>query len=163
MKRGKKKFNISNKLAYTLIAISLIILLGIGVYAYGGTSPAVMGHSMGELMPSCSGILTGTANSANSWACIPAPPVCAASQSLRWTGSDWECKDISSPRIAIYSCPVSIASTISCPNVQLLRNGVPPCMGQLTTNSGSACFLVDNNCVFTSSFGTCDTLVGYLS
>jgi len=50
-KNNLKKFNISNKLAYTLIAIFSFIFIGVGVYAYGGSVPATMGHSTGELSP----------------------------------------------------------------------------------------------------------------
>ncbi len=52
VKRNKHKFNflnISNKLAYTLIVVLTIILVALGVYAYGGSAPATMGHSAGEL------------------------------------------------------------------------------------------------------------------
>ncbi len=48
--KGLKKFNISNKLAYTLMVILSIALFGIGVYAYNsGNNPSIMGHSAGEL------------------------------------------------------------------------------------------------------------------
>ncbi len=48
MKKEKrlKKFNISNRLAYTLMVILSIALLGIGVYAY---NPAVFGHNAADL------------------------------------------------------------------------------------------------------------------
>ncbi len=48
-KKRSKKFNISNRLAYTLIIVLSIVLLGIGVYAYGTNNPSVMGHTAGEL------------------------------------------------------------------------------------------------------------------
>lgn len=44
-----KKRRISNKLAYTLIAIFCILLVGVGVYAFGTTDPATFGHSGKEL------------------------------------------------------------------------------------------------------------------
>lgn len=46
-----KKFqiNMSNKLFYGLIVISMASLFGIGVYAYGSSNPVVFGHSAGEL------------------------------------------------------------------------------------------------------------------
>jgi len=53
-KKGLKKFNISNKLAYTLMIILSIALLGIGVYAFSSDptagNPSVMGHSLGEIL-----------------------------------------------------------------------------------------------------------------
>jgi hypothetical protein len=69
-KKRTKKFNISNKLAYTLIVIALIIGLGIGVLAYGTSSPSTMGHSLGEIsMPACSnGQVLGMVSGA--WACV---------------------------------------------------------------------------------------------
>jgi hypothetical protein len=47
-KRGKK-FDISNKLAYTLIVILSIILLGVGVYAIGAVPNP--GHAISQLQP----------------------------------------------------------------------------------------------------------------
>jgi hypothetical protein len=49
VKKRLKKFSISNKLAYTLMVILSLALLGIGVYAYGGNNPPVMGHTAGEI------------------------------------------------------------------------------------------------------------------
>jgi len=53
-KKGLKKFNISNKLAYTLMIILSIELLGISVYAFSSDptagTPSVMGHSLGEIL-----------------------------------------------------------------------------------------------------------------
>jgi hypothetical protein len=48
-KKGLNIFNISNRLAYTLIVILSIVLIGVGVYATGGNNPAIMGHTSGEL------------------------------------------------------------------------------------------------------------------
>lgn len=45
----KHKTNISNRVLYTLIAIGILAIVGIGVYAFGGTQPSVVGHSAGEL------------------------------------------------------------------------------------------------------------------
>ncbi|MBU2562347.1 MAG: hypothetical protein KKF68_01675 [Nanoarchaeota archaeon] len=45
----KVTISLSNKTFYTLIAVGVILLLGIGVYAYGTTNPAVFGHSSGEI------------------------------------------------------------------------------------------------------------------
>jgi hypothetical protein len=69
-KKRAKKFNISNKLAYTLIVIALVIGLGVGVIAWGGYNPSVMGHSAGELA---------------------APSGCTANQVLTYNGTTWRC------------------------------------------------------------------------
>ncbi len=162
-KKGLKRFNlfnISNKFGYTLIVILTIVLLGIGVYAYGGTSPSTVGHTTGEIMPSCTGLIRGTSGSANSWSCIPSPPTCSSGQALTYDGSAWACiTPTSTQGTAIYKCPADSTSTNYCANVQLTRNGVGPCIGQLATQP-SGCFKVDANCAFVD-FGTC-TLVGHL-
>jgi len=46
-----KKFNLimSNRNYYTFILFGILILLGVGVYAYGTSSPSTFGHSAGEL------------------------------------------------------------------------------------------------------------------
>jgi hypothetical protein len=64
-KKRSKKFNLSNKLAYTLIAIFSIIFIGVGVYAAvaAGTTPNP-GHSIQT---------------------IGAPTNCAVGQYLRYT------------------------------------------------------------------------------
>jgi hypothetical protein len=75
-KKKREMFrNISNKFAYTIIALCIVILLAIGVYAYGTNNPSVFGHSIGELAP---------------------PTSCAANQVLTWTGSAWSCTTPSS-------------------------------------------------------------------
>ena len=86
-KRKKSIFNkISNRLAYTLIVISIVILLGMGVYA-------AVGHSFSEISgPSCTGLLKWTGSV---WSCMPSPPSCAlTNQVLHWDGSDWSCVTI---------------------------------------------------------------------
>ena len=71
MKKRKKNFEISNKLAYTLIAILSIILIGVGVYAWNYPGPpSTMGHSAGELAP---------------------PASCASGQTLTYNGATWIC------------------------------------------------------------------------
>jgi hypothetical protein len=103
-KNNLKKFDISNKLAYILIAIFSFILIGVGVYAYGGSVPSTVGHSLGEI----------------------ALPSCSVGQVLDWTGSDWSCLTLSSTdmRLSIeaggvcYTTPVSTCAvtTQSCSN-----------------------------------------------
>ncbi len=52
-KRGKEGFVISihltNRWLYILIAIGILAVIGVGVYAYGTSSPSTFGHSAGEL------------------------------------------------------------------------------------------------------------------
>jgi len=72
-KRGRSlKINItlSNRWLYTLILIGILIAIGVGVYAYGTSNPAVFGHSSGELAP---------------------PSPCATDQFLKWNGASWVC------------------------------------------------------------------------
>ncbi len=88
---------ISLKTVWIFSFILGILILGVGVYAYGnpGNPPAV-GHTMGEIMPSCTGIVAGVANTANSIGCYSIPPVCTGStQGLSFRAGDWECKSLS--------------------------------------------------------------------
>jgi hypothetical protein len=95
-KRGIGGFNISNSISYLLIAILSLALIGVGVYAYGGFVPATTGHSMGELMPSCTGMIKGTSGDPTSWNCISSPPICnGADQLLQWNGTSWVCYTMS--------------------------------------------------------------------
>ena len=51
MKRERERLILSNRAVYTLIVFGIIILFGIGVYAYnsGYNDPAIMGHSGDEI------------------------------------------------------------------------------------------------------------------
>ena len=71
-KKGLKKFDISNKLAYTLMVVLSIALLGISVYAwnYVPSNPSVMGHSLNELQ---------------------VPSGCVAGQVMKLSGGVWAC------------------------------------------------------------------------
>lgn len=69
------KINFSNKLAYTIIALTVLIFAAFGINAYNAASPnqgipATMGHTIGE---------------------IASPSPCAANQYIQWTGSAWTC------------------------------------------------------------------------
>ena len=86
----KIEVNISNKFLYSAIALFAILVFGIGVYAYGGNSPSVVGHTMSELQSSCTGLLRWTGSA---WACIPLPPTCTGTNNfLHWSGSSWSCE-----------------------------------------------------------------------
>ena len=46
----KVQISISNKLFYFLVVVGVLVLMGIGVYAYhSGVSPSVMGHGVNEI------------------------------------------------------------------------------------------------------------------
>jgi hypothetical protein len=48
-KRGiELKINLSNKAIYTLIVVGILVIVGVGVWAYGTSSPSDFGHSLGE-------------------------------------------------------------------------------------------------------------------
>lgn len=49
----KIQINMSNKLFYILIVVGVMSLLGVGVYAFGTSSPSVMGHSGMEIEGVC--------------------------------------------------------------------------------------------------------------
>jgi len=69
-KKRLNKFNISNKLAYTLIALSCIILLGMGVYAITPGVAPDPGHLLSSIAP---------------------PENCGPNEILTWTGTAWDC------------------------------------------------------------------------
>ena len=43
------QINLSSKLYYVIVALVILILLTVGVSAYGGSEPTIMGHSGGEI------------------------------------------------------------------------------------------------------------------
>jgi hypothetical protein len=49
MKRGKRDFKLSNRWLYTFIILGIFAVVGVGVYAYGTSSPSTFGHSAGEI------------------------------------------------------------------------------------------------------------------
>lgn len=80
----KIQINMSNKSFYSLIVFGVLALVCIGVYAYGGSNPAIHGHSINEL----------------------APPVgCSAGQVLGWSGTSWQCVDNEGGEVADAGCP----------------------------------------------------------
>ena len=70
MKNRGLNIHLSNRLSYTLIAIGILAVIGVGVYAYGTTVPSTFGHSAGELAP---------------------PSPCISNQVLQWSGTAWTC------------------------------------------------------------------------
>ena len=49
MKKREIEINFTNHWLYALIVIGILAAVGIGVYAYGTSSPSVFGHSSGEI------------------------------------------------------------------------------------------------------------------
>ncbi len=82
-KRGIKIY-FTNRWLYTFIVIGILIAIGVGVYAYGTSNPAVFGHSIGELAP---------------------PTGCASGQYLQYSGGVWVCTNIAT------SCPTGWTDT----------------------------------------------------
>jgi hypothetical protein len=64
------KIEISNKTFYTLVVAIAIVILAVGINAFGTSNPPVFGHSIGELAP---------------------PSPCNSNQYLQWTGAAWKC------------------------------------------------------------------------
>src|SRR3989344_8976577 len=62
--------NLSNRVAYSLIAILMLAIVGVGVLAFGTNTPSTFGHSLGEIAP---------------------PSPCTSGQVLSWTGTAWAC------------------------------------------------------------------------
>lgn len=51
-KRGLKiniKINLTNRWLYTFMAIGILAIISVGVYAYGTSNPSTFGHSSGEI------------------------------------------------------------------------------------------------------------------
>lgn len=80
MKKGKMKLKTkvksSNRLVYFLVTLGILVLVGVGVYAYGTTNPAAFGHTMGEMAP---------------------PSPCTANQYLQFDGTNWKCVGLPAP------------------------------------------------------------------
>ncbi len=77
MKKGRRgiQINFTNRWLYTFITVFLLAAVGVGVYAYGTSTPTTFGHSAGELAP---------------------PTGCASGQFLQYTNSSWTCASPSS-------------------------------------------------------------------
>lgn len=124
----KNKFRflaISNRLAYTLITICLILLLGIGVYAYGGATPPIMGHSAGEF----------------TW------PTCGANEVLASMNGVVSCVTpldkrltIASNRKLCYDAPASCAATTSEPCGWSYRIEGVRCSEQYDASYATTCY-----------------------
>jgi len=76
MKKGINfNINFTNRFIYTFVAFVFILIIGIGVFAFGTSDPSTFGHSADEF----------------------APPVgCLVNQVLQWDGVNWICAGFSS-------------------------------------------------------------------
>ena len=48
-KRLNIQINFTNKFVYTFISFTILLLIGVSVFAFGTTNPSTLGHSAGEL------------------------------------------------------------------------------------------------------------------
>ncbi len=72
VKRGKKtviQINLSNRLLYTIIAIGILLIAGVGVYAWSDPTTGV-GHGLDELEPCADDKILKVVSGA--WACVDA-------------------------------------------------------------------------------------------
>ena len=107
--KKRREINFSKRTYYSLITIGVLLLISVGVYAFGTDGkipPSIFGHTFGEIQPPrpCDDgqVLTWTGNPA--WACksITATtggggsslPSCSTGQFLQWDGSAWSCSTI---------------------------------------------------------------------
>lgn len=67
-----KRYNVSNRFSYTVIALLFIILIETGVYAMTAGVPVIpVGHTLDQ---------------------VSAPSGCTSNTFLKWTGSSWSCE-----------------------------------------------------------------------
>ena len=72
-KRGLQiKINLTNRWLYALITIGILMVVGVGVYAYGTSNPSIFGHSVNE---------------------VGFPTDCQVGEFLKWDGNSWICSN----------------------------------------------------------------------
>ena len=170
--KKRREINFSKRTYYSLITIGVLLLIGVGVYAYGGNSPSVFGHTFGEIQPPrpCEDgqVLTWTGNPA--WACksITATtsggsslPSCSTGQFLQWDGSAWSCSTIEKG----IACPEGFVERIVSAE-PLYRITAEGCGGDPTSLT-NAKITTEKNCVtsYNSEEGgyyNCDADSGYV-
>ena len=81
MKKGGLHVHLTNRVAYSLMAILILAIAGVGVYAYGGTVPATMGHSYNEIQRCSANQILKTDSGGTAWTCVNLP------SSSQWTTS----------------------------------------------------------------------------
>jgi hypothetical protein len=85
MKKGKKitiKINLTNKWLYTFIAIGIIAIIGVGVYAIAPGVVPDPGHNINDLS---------------------VPSSCAAGQFLQYNGANWVCASETDPNVPAWA------------------------------------------------------------
>ena len=78
----KKRDGSINRLLYTLLALCVFIIMGMGVFivnAYGGNQPSVMGHSAGEIEEADHTVLASVKDGV-SWAEVTGKPTLISSE-----------------------------------------------------------------------------------
>lgn len=106
----KIEVNIPNRIFYSVISLIVVILVLTGVYAFGGSSPSVVGHSIGELQPpyQCTSYLKY--DSSSGWTCsnppssTPTITCTGANKGLQWNGAAWSCATYTSGGDSEDSC-----------------------------------------------------------
>jgi hypothetical protein len=111
-KRGRTiniKINFSNRWLYFLITLGILAIVGVGVWAYGTSSPSTFGHSIGEL-EGVQARVTGT---------------CAAGNSIRVINSDGSVTcEADTDTNTDYCSGGSCSGAISAPYIKLTTNSV---------------------------------------
>jgi hypothetical protein len=136
-KKRSKESNFSNKLAYTLIVLALVVGLGVGVTAYRpddtGT-PSIFGHSIGELAPPVSG--------------------CSSGQVLTRSGTTWICSTASATdtRFSITSSGLCYTAPATCAPLTTESCNV---YNSFSEDYGSSCDYVDASTLNNFCFGFC--------
>lgn len=93
----KIEVNIPNRIFYSVIVLAAVVLFLTGVYAYGGSNPPVVGHTLGELQPpyQCNSYLRYTTGTG--WSCstpslsTPTITCTGSNRGLQWNGVSWSC------------------------------------------------------------------------
>ncbi len=174
MKSGgiKLNFNFSNRFAYTLIAIFVLAIVGVGVYAYANPTTGV-GHSWNEIDPAT--IPTGLADGDNddqtlslfgqilsikkgtatvNSVTLPSIISCSNGQILKWNNG-WACATDS----ATFSSPLYLVPSI-CNGAGIITTS----LNCVTASCGAfnLHYTCTGSCVSTPSTTCPNTLLGYL-
>lgn len=144
MKKDGVNINIhlTNRVMYSLIALSLILIVGVGVYAFGGNDPSYVGHSAGEL----DGLGTLASKDSVDWSEITDKPIglsedlptCSGTQKLTFNGTDVICANDYFQADTNSYCSVSSscsAGFFGCGNIEYSIN----CPGSSISITGPEC------------------------
>jgi len=102
IKIGKRiSLSFSNRWLYTFIAIGIIAIIGVGVYAF--TGPNGVGHDLSEIQPCAAGKILQTNADGTAWTCVNMPSgstdtnagtICSGT--YKYLNGDGECRDVRS-------------------------------------------------------------------